>query len=100
MTQVYDELYLNIPQTTTRSADPGCRTSTLPPRDSQPNALPATRTLAHPLLYALPLPERARHTAPADRLEQTSETENPVGWRRAGLAARSSSHVTARPRVS
>jgi hypothetical protein len=69
MTQVYDELHLNTPQAITRSADPACRTSARSPRDRQPNALPATRTQAHPLLYALPRPEPGRHMARADRSE-------------------------------
>jgi hypothetical protein len=69
MTQVYDELHLNPPQAITRSAEPVCRTNAHSTRDSQPNALPATRTPVHPLLYALPRPESGRHTARAARLE-------------------------------
>ena len=68
MTQVHNELQLNTPQAITRSADPGCRTSARSPRNSQPNAQPATRTPAHPLLYALPRPEPGRHIERADRL--------------------------------
>jgi hypothetical protein len=69
MTQVYDELHPNTPQAITRSVDPDCRTSARSPRDGQPNALPATRTPVHPLLFALPRPAPGRHGARADRSE-------------------------------